>query len=223
LNNSRAIPNFKIIDQEMMTIRIPRLADVRCVSIILLTIFTEESLSLLPTSSLTYQSRNLNLFRSCPDSARQTFAVLKRVRKIIPVMPLKEAIHHPARYNVLARNCKGRVPADEESSESDSAAENYALLVPAESNGFDSASSAEIQDPAESQTVSLSHVIALVMFCSLSVVICYADRANIADAILPMSEEYGWGKGINGIVLSSFFVGYASTQACRTPTTPAIR
>jgi ACS family sodium-dependent inorganic phosphate cotransporter len=52
----------------------------------------------------------------------------------------------------------------------------------------------------------------MVGLCALSVVICYADRSNISTAILPMSEAFGWDKGFQGVVLSSFFLGYALTQ-----------
>jgi hypothetical protein len=77
---------------------------------------------------------------------------------------------------------------------------------------------------ADIPAASIAHIAALVALCTLSVVICYADRANIADAIIPMSEEYGWSKGVNGIVLSSFFIGYASTQVTtRTPSRPPSR
>ena len=48
--------------------------------------------------------------------------------------------------------------------------------------------------------------------CALAIGICYADRANIADAIIPMSEEMGWSRGVQGAILSSFFLGYGSTQ-----------
>eukprot|EP00960_Hanusia_phi_P036420 752303-Hanusia_phi.AAC.7 len=51
-----------------------------------------------------------------------------------------------------------------------------------------------------------------VVLASLAISICYADRANIADAILPMSAELGFARSVEGIVLSSFFIGYASTQ-----------
>ena len=39
----------------------------------------------------------------------------------------------------------------------------------------------------------------LVGMCAFSVVICYADRANISTAILPMSEAFGWDKASAGI------------------------
>eukprot|EP00798_Chlamydomonas_sp_ICE-L_P009629 gene9629-7543_t len=52
----------------------------------------------------------------------------------------------------------------------------------------------------------------LVAMCAISVVICYADRSNLSTAVLPMSEEFGWDKGYQGLVLSSFFAGYALTQ-----------
>lgn len=52
----------------------------------------------------------------------------------------------------------------------------------------------------------------LVGLCSLAVVICYADRSNISTAILPMAADFGWDKAFQGVVLSSFFGGYALTQ-----------
>eukprot|EP00937_MAST-01D_sp_MAST-1D-sp2_P002991 g2991.t1 len=42
--------------------------------------------------------------------------------------------------------------------------------------------------------------------------VCYADRTNISLAILPMQEALGWDDSVDGIVLASFFVGYATTQ-----------
>ena len=42
--------------------------------------------------------------------------------------------------------------------------------------------------------------------------ISYADRANLATCILPMSSDLGWTLGQQGVVLSSFFAGYAITQ-----------
>jgi ACS family sodium-dependent inorganic phosphate cotransporter len=52
----------------------------------------------------------------------------------------------------------------------------------------------------------------LVLLASLSVVLCYADRANLSTAILPMAEQYGWDDAFKGVVLSAFFAGYAATQ-----------
>ncbi|CAB4409970.1 unnamed protein product [Rhizophagus irregularis] len=38
------------------------------------------------------------------------------------------------------------------------------------------------------------------------------DRSNIAVAIIYMAKEFGWSSTIQGLVLSSFFIGYMSTQ-----------
>lgn len=46
----------------------------------------------------------------------------------------------------------------------------------------------------------------------LSVFICYIDRVNISIAIIPMAEELDWNMQTQGIVLSSFFVGYLLLQ-----------
>ncbi|GFR48794.1 hypothetical protein Agub_g10743, partial [Astrephomene gubernaculifera] len=52
----------------------------------------------------------------------------------------------------------------------------------------------------------------LVLLCTLGVVICYADRSNISTAVLPMAQQFGWDKAYQGLVLSVFFGGYATTQ-----------
>ena len=46
----------------------------------------------------------------------------------------------------------------------------------------------------------------------LAVFICYIDRVNISVAIIPMAADLGWGMQQQGLVLSSFFVGYVLLQ-----------
>ncbi|CAI2165147.1 6557_t:CDS:2 [Funneliformis geosporum] len=48
--------------------------------------------------------------------------------------------------------------------------------------------------------------------CALAILISYADRSNIAVAIVYMSNEFGWSSTTQGLILSSFFVGYLTTQ-----------
>ncbi|MFV2089552.1 MAG: ACS family MFS transporter [Pseudomonadales bacterium] len=53
----------------------------------------------------------------------------------------------------------------------------------------------------------------LVVFLAfLSVFVCYIDRVNISVAIIPMAEDLGWSLQTQGVVLSSFFVGYLLLQ-----------
>ena len=52
----------------------------------------------------------------------------------------------------------------------------------------------------------------VVALSCIAVFICYLDRVNISVAIIPMAQEMGWAADIQGLVLSSFFVGYALTQ-----------
>jgi len=53
---------------------------------------------------------------------------------------------------------------------------------------------------------------ALVGLAALGIVICYADRSNMSTAIIPMAQDLGWDKAYQGVVLSAFFLGYATTQ-----------
>lgn len=52
----------------------------------------------------------------------------------------------------------------------------------------------------------------VVVLCTLSVVISYADRTNISTAILSMQNDFNWDNSEKGIILSAFFLGYALTQ-----------
>jgi ACS family sodium-dependent inorganic phosphate cotransporter len=51
-----------------------------------------------------------------------------------------------------------------------------------------------------------------VALAAAGIVICYADRSNMSTAIIPMSQDLGWDKAYQGVVLSAFFAGYATTQ-----------
>lgn len=52
----------------------------------------------------------------------------------------------------------------------------------------------------------------LVILSCLGLSISYADRSNIAIAIIPMSKEFGWDPAIEGAIFSCFFYGYMATQ-----------
>ena len=52
----------------------------------------------------------------------------------------------------------------------------------------------------------------LVGLCAFATFVCYIDRVNISVTIIPMAEQFGWDRETQGIVLSSFFVGYLLTQ-----------
>jgi ACS family sodium-dependent inorganic phosphate cotransporter len=52
----------------------------------------------------------------------------------------------------------------------------------------------------------------LVGMSALAVFICYIDRVNISVAIIPMADTHGWSPQTQGLVLSSFFVGYLLLQ-----------
>ena len=46
----------------------------------------------------------------------------------------------------------------------------------------------------------------------LAMFVCYMDRVNISIAIIPMAEALDWSPEKQGLVLSSFFIGYLLTQ-----------
>ena len=52
----------------------------------------------------------------------------------------------------------------------------------------------------------------LVFLVFLSVFVCYIDRVNISVAIIPMAADLGWNMQTQGMVLSSFFIGYMLLQ-----------
>lgn len=47
---------------------------------------------------------------------------------------------------------------------------------------------------------------------ALAITISYADRSNLSTAIIPMAEAFHWDSLFSGLVLSSFWAGYAVTQ-----------
>ncbi len=53
------------------------------------------------------------------------------------------------------------------------------------------------------------HVVMLTFF---AVFICYIDRVNISVAIIPMAEDLDWNLQTQGLVLSSFAMGYITLQ-----------
>ncbi len=52
----------------------------------------------------------------------------------------------------------------------------------------------------------------VVLLSTLAVFVCYIDRVNISVAIIPMAADLDWGMQTQGMVLSSFFVGYLLLQ-----------
>uniref|UniRef100_A0A7R9YSS6 Major facilitator superfamily (MFS) profile domain-containing protein n=1 Tax=Chlamydomonas euryale TaxID=1486919 RepID=A0A7R9YSS6_9CHLO len=52
----------------------------------------------------------------------------------------------------------------------------------------------------------------IVGLCFFAFMLCNMDRVNMAVAILPMSQQFGWDSATVGLVQSSFFWGYLLTQ-----------
>lgn len=47
---------------------------------------------------------------------------------------------------------------------------------------------------------------------ALALLVCNMDRICMSIAILPMSQEFGWPQGVQGLVQSGFLWGYMATQ-----------
>jgi len=52
----------------------------------------------------------------------------------------------------------------------------------------------------------------VILLSTLAVFVCYIDRVNMSVAIIPMAADLDWGMQTQGMVLSSFFVGYLLLQ-----------
>jgi ACS family sodium-dependent inorganic phosphate cotransporter len=57
-----------------------------------------------------------------------------------------------------------------------------------------------------------AHRWTLVLMCALATFVSYIDRVAISVAVIPMAETHGWSGAMRGIVLSAFFVGYATAM-----------
>jgi len=52
----------------------------------------------------------------------------------------------------------------------------------------------------------------VVAMCFAAIFVCYIDRVNISVAIIPMARDLDWSPSTQGLVLSSFYVGYLLMQ-----------
>ena len=59
---------------------------------------------------------------------------------------------------------------------------------------------------------NVSASIVFTLLAALAIAISYADRSNLSTAIIPMADQFHWDGFFSGLVLSSFWLGYASTQ-----------
>ena len=50
------------------------------------------------------------------------------------------------------------------------------------------------------------------LLSALAIAISYADRSNLSTAIIPMTQVFNWDSFFSGVVLSSFWAGYALTN-----------
>ena len=52
----------------------------------------------------------------------------------------------------------------------------------------------------------------VILMCFAATFVCYIDRVNISVTIIPMAQEYGWSNSTQGLILSSFYLGYLLMQ-----------
>lgn len=52
----------------------------------------------------------------------------------------------------------------------------------------------------------------MLTLATVAVFVCYIDRVNISVAIIPMADDLGWDQTTQGIVMSSFYIGYLVTM-----------
>ncbi|CAL5227495.1 g10477 [Coccomyxa viridis] len=62
------------------------------------------------------------------------------------------------------------------------------------------------------QTTKWQRRFTIVGLCFTAFMLCNMDRVNMSIAILPMSKQFGWDSAKIGLVQSSFFWGYLTTQ-----------
>jgi len=66
-------------------------------------------------------------------------------------------------------------------------------------------------DDKKKFNTSLNSIV-FTLLSALAIAISYADRSNLSTAIIPMADQFHWDGFFSGLVLSSFWLGYASTQ-----------
>ncbi|CAG8508802.1 19922_t:CDS:2 [Cetraspora pellucida] len=54
--------------------------------------------------------------------------------------------------------------------------------------------------------------IIIIFLCISAIIISYADRSNMAIAIVYMTKEFNWSHSTQGYISSSFYFGYITTQ-----------
>ncbi|KAF9390391.1 hypothetical protein CPB97_009352 [Podila verticillata] len=72
-------------------------------------------------------------------------------------------------------------------------------------------SSAE-HEPAQHRSKGIPRRFWVMFLASLGILISYADRSNMAVAIVAIAKEYDYTKQQQGLILSAFFFGYIMTQ-----------
>ena len=67
-------------------------------------------------------------------------------------------------------------------------------------------------EAASTQRRAMENALQHHLMCFAATFVCYIDRVNISVAIIPMAEEFKWDLETQGIILSSFYVGYMIMQ-----------
>ncbi|KAI8346959.1 major facilitator superfamily domain-containing protein [Mortierella sp. GBAus27b] len=72
-------------------------------------------------------------------------------------------------------------------------------------------SSSDLQDHGANTSRAIPCRYWIILLCGLGLIISYADRSNMAVAIVAISQEHGYTKSQQGIILAAFFFGYILT------------
>lgn len=120
-------------------------------------------------------------------------------------------IQHRKSPHAAAPSSSGRPDPEVQRSSLDDTSE-------ASTSGNDSVGAISLDSNPVSQVVEVVSAsrwrrrFSIVGLCFVAFMLCNMDRVNMSIAILPMSKQFSWDNATIGLVQSSFFWGYLTTQ-----------
>ena len=70
----------------------------------------------------------------------------------------------------------------------------------------------EYASPIKKRSCRVPQRFLLSATCFVGLAVNYMMRVNVSSTIVPMAEKYGWDSTFQGLLLSSFYVGYMINQ-----------